>query len=87
MFEALVHVVDPESFIRDAYAKRTSVFRDATVIELAGLERTVSAPGDVVAIRSEDRLNVEDVLLVDLDMDQAEADGFIKQVQISPQRR
>jgi hypothetical protein len=81
MFEALVHVVDPPSFIREAYAKRNGVFRDATVIEDAGIEgRTVSAPGRVVSIRSEDRLNVEDVLLVDLDMDQAEADSFIRAI-------
>jgi hypothetical protein len=80
MFEAIVHVVDPKSFIREAYDKRSSGFGVHTRIEVTHLDgpRTVSAPGAYVSIRSDDRLNVEDVLLVDLDMDQAEADGFIK---------
>lgn len=81
MFEALVHVVDPETFIREAYDKRSSYFNMHTVIEDAGIEdRTVSAPGCVVSIRSKDRLNVEDVLMVDLDMDQADVDSFIREI-------
>lgn len=51
---------------------------------MAGLEgpRTTSAPGQVVSILSADRLNVEDVLLVDLGMGVAEAATFIKEVRL-----
>ena len=82
MYEALVHVVDPDAFIKEAYAGRNGVFRAATCIEPCHLEgpRTVSSPGGLVSIQSDDRRNVEDVLLVDVGMDQVEADSFIKEV-------
>lgn len=80
-YEALVHVVDPKTFVKKAYAARNSLFKAATVIEDAGIEGViVSAPGRVMAIRSEDRLNVEDVLLVDIGMDVTEANTYIKVV-------
>lgn len=83
-YEALVHVVDPDAFVEEAYAARNSLFRQATVIEDAGVEgRTVSAPGRVMSVRSEDRRNVEDVLLVDLGMDPADVDEFIKEVRLT----
>lgn len=79
MFEAIVHIVDPDQFTHDVYAKRNDAFRQATDVETLELDgpRTVSAPGGLVSIRSSDRLNVEDVLL---DVEQDEVDGFIKQV-------
>ncbi len=84
-FEALVHVVDPETFIKEAYASRNGSFRAATEIEVVHFDgpRTRSAPGEVVSILSEDRLNVEDVLLVDVGMDVEEAKTFIKEVRFS----
>lgn len=79
-YEALVHVVDPKAFIRKAYAKRNDVFRAATVVERAHLDGpiTVSSPGGLVSVRSSDRLNVEDVLVVDLGVTAEQAALFIK---------
>jgi len=87
-YEAIVHVTDPEAFIEQAYAARNSSFARATCIceESIGGPRTVSAPGSYVSIASEDRLNVEDIMLVELGMDQDEADSFIKEVRIPGER-
>lgn len=87
IYEALVHVVDPVSFVKEAFGKRNDVFSAVTEIEPADLEgpRTVSAPGEVMSIRSRYRLNVEDVLIVDVGMDMHEAASFIKTVRLSRQ--
>jgi hypothetical protein len=70
-FEAIVSVVASDTFIREAYAARNTVF--------AGKVRINRIPGEsqLIAIASEDYLCVMDLLVVDLNMSTAEADTFI----------
>lgn len=74
-YEALVRVNDYRSFINRAYNSRNSIFKTATTIALE--ERCEIFEQGIVSIRSEDRLNVEDILITDLGMEIEEADLFI----------
>ncbi len=87
IYEALVHIVNPKSFIKKAYESRNEIFGAETEIEVTELEgpRTVSAPGKTVSIQSKFRLNVEDVLIVDVGMDMHEAASFIRTVRLPRQ--
>ena len=70
-----MQVADYHVFIKQAYDKRNSIFKNATTIELR--EHIAGHAHYTVSIRSEDRLNVQDILITDLGMEIEDADLII----------
>jgi hypothetical protein len=66
-YKALVWVKDIKSFIESAFNTRSGYFKTATKIE--GYLPSWSMPDGIIIIQSEDRLNVEDVLINDCGME------------------
>lgn len=67
IYKALVWVKDINGFVNAAFNTRSGYFKSNTKIE--GYLPAWSQPDGIIMIQSEDRLNVEDVLICDCGME------------------